>query len=102
MMVAHTLLVKAYIDGEVKRPGTPVEYDGPPNWKFQPADPAQRAAWEAEAADPARVEDSLKQSGDWDFEAPPPPPELHERGYTPEVIASITPPEPRYDRQKEL
>ena len=88
--------------GEVKRPGSIVDYDGPLNWKFEPVDPAQRAAWEAEAADPARVEDSLKQSGDWDFEAPPPPPELHERGYTPQVISKLIGPEPGYDRYGDL
>lgn len=101
-MSAHTLLVRAYIDGEVKRPGAVVEYDGQPNWKFQPADAVERAAWEAEAADPIRVEESLKQTGDWNWDAPPPPPRTDERGYTSDLVAGMSGPAAGYDRYKDL
>ena len=70
-MGTHTTLVKVYINGEVKKPGAPVDYDGPPNWKFQPLDVEQRREWAETTADPTRVEESLKQTGDWDYGNPP-------------------------------
>lgn len=41
--------------GEFVRMDSEVEYDGPPNWKFEPLDPEARAEWEVVASDPARV-----------------------------------------------
>jgi hypothetical protein len=101
-MGTHTLLVRAYLDGEVKKPGYTLEYDGAPDWKYEPVDEAECERWQAIAADPARVVASLKQTGDWDYDAPPPPPQPYERGYTTQIIAGLTPPEPPYNQYREL
>lgn len=61
----HTALVKVYHGGEVKPAGSAVDYEGPLNWKFRPSDPHARERWEAEVTDPQRVEDNLREAGEW-------------------------------------
>lgn len=56
MMATHEVLVPVITPrGAHARVGDRLNYDGPPNWKFRPLDPADRETWESETADPARV-----------------------------------------------
>lgn len=56
----HKQLVPIYDGKQILPPDTEVEYDGPPNWKFQPMCPEARSVWERETADWEKVERGRK------------------------------------------
>ncbi len=56
----HKQLVPIYDGKQILPPDELVEYAGPPNWKFEPIDPEERAKWETETADWDRVNISRK------------------------------------------
>jgi hypothetical protein len=62
-MPQHTALVRVYINGAVKPAGAAVDYDGAPDWKYQPTDAASLAQWRKVAADPEKVAETLAHQG---------------------------------------
>jgi hypothetical protein len=53
--MTHIAMVRVYCGGAIAKPGEPVDYAGPRDWKYRPVDPLARADWERTTADPARV-----------------------------------------------
>jgi hypothetical protein len=51
----HRALVRAYRDRCYLMPGDLCEYDGEPEWMFEPIDKGEHRAWLETAADPRRV-----------------------------------------------
>lgn len=52
----HEALITLFDGNEVISEEERTAYDGPPDWKWRPLDPARRAEWEAATADPARLD----------------------------------------------
>jgi hypothetical protein len=62
-MATHTVLVSTQRpDQGFWSPGEMIDYLGPPNWKFEPTDPKAKSEWQAEFADPERVEMTLSRN----------------------------------------
>lgn len=54
-MSDHIAMVRVYCGGAMVRAGEVADYSGPPDWKYQPVDPAARAEWNMRTAQPERV-----------------------------------------------
>ena len=61
--MTHIAMVKVYHQGEVIEAGSSVDYRGSLDWKYRPADPLARQAWEASAANPERVDEMNRHTG---------------------------------------
>ena len=57
-MASHRVVTKTQRpDGWLWQWGELIDYDGPPDWKFEPIDPAAREVWERETARPDWAEE---------------------------------------------
>lgn len=53
--MTHRCLVRYYDGKLVHEAGSSIEYNGFPNWKFEPSDPVEYSKWQSTVADPERV-----------------------------------------------
>ena len=50
--MTHRCLVRYYDGKLVHEAGSSIEYNGFPNWKFEPSDPVEYSKWQSTVADP--------------------------------------------------